>query len=172
MAHWSTTSILLPHVSIYEILCPVKTLSFPEILRVDIVCQQFYIHDENSILYDNTVRYQFKTVNMIMIINSRRHTENGDFDIINFFSLRRVQIVMLWCRGKSQDNVPLSGIIVNKWNVFRIFLISVILNCYLNRQHLHYVGGTCKRSFTSVVMSIVYSESEPKMLSNPRNLKR
>ena len=121
MAHWSTTSILLPRVSIYEILCPVETLDttlkvlpFPEILRVDIVCQQFYIHDENSILYDNTVRYQFKTVNMIMIINSRRHTENGDFDIIKFFSLRRVQIAMLRCRGKSQDNVPFSGIIVNK----------------------------------------------------------
>lgn len=117
MAHWSTTSILLPHVSIYKILCPVETLDttlkvlpFPETLRVDIVC----IHDENSILYDNTVRYQFKTVNIITIINSRRHTENGDFDIIKFFSLRRVQIAMLRCRGKSQDNVPLSGIIVNK----------------------------------------------------------
>lgn len=83
MAHWSTKSILLPRVSIYKILCPVETLDttlkvlpFPETLRVDIVC----IHDENSILYDNTVRYQFKTVNIITIINSRRHTENGDFD--------------------------------------------------------------------------------------------
>lgn len=110
-------------MSIYEILCPVETLDttlkvlpFPEILRVDIVCQQFYILDENSILYDNrAVRFQFMTVNIIMIINSRRHTENGDFDIIKLFSPRRVRIVILLrCRSKSQDNVPLSGIIVNK----------------------------------------------------------
>lgn len=122
-----------------------------------------------AILYPRRklVRYQFKTVNMIMIINSRRHTENGDFDIIKFFSLRRVQIAMLRCRGKSQDNVPLSGIIVNKWNVFRIFLTSVILNCYLNRQHLHYVGETCKRSFTSMVVSIVYSVIRTKNAFEP-----